>query len=186
MSAAALLVIDMQRDFVEPGAPAAVAGAPGCIAPINREAARVRDEGGTVVWVTRSYAADGSNVEPSRLESWRRDPFVVTGTPGEELDPRLAVAADDLRLVKPRFSSFFETDLDRELEAAGVEEILVAGVDLARCVRATVIDGLSLGYSVTVLAEATATRSPRAHAANLEDLEDLGSRVARATAGRAS
>jgi nicotinamidase-related amidase len=173
----ALICIDMQRDFVEPGAPAAVSGATACIAAVERAASALRQERGIVIWVTRSYEADGSNVEPSRLARWRSAPFVVAGSPGAELVPGLGAAPEDVAIVKPSYSAFFGTDLDGLLSGAGVEELVLCGVDLARCVRATAVDGLSRGYSVTVLADASATRSDAAKRSNLDDLGDLGAVV---------
>lgn len=169
----ALLVIDMQRDSVEPGAPAAVEGAVELIPAINAAARDIRAEGGLVAWITRSYLPDGSNVEASRLPQWREHPFIVAGTPGAEQVPELEVEEVDLRLVKPRFSSFFGTDLDAALRAADVTELVLAGVDLSRCVRATAVEGISLDYDVSVPADCTSTRSPEAKAANLADLADL-------------
>jgi nicotinamidase-related amidase len=141
-------------------------------------AARAVRERGIVVWVTRAYAPDGSNVEPSRLPNWALAPFVVAGSPGAEMVPGLGVAAEDFQLIKPSFSAFFCTDLDQVLSRAGIEEVVLCGVDLGRCVRASAVDALSLGYSVTVLADATSTRSQAAKTANLEDLADLGAVVA--------
>lgn len=179
-SAEAFVVVDMQVDFVAAGAPAAVTGAPAIVAHIDHEAQRVRSSGGIVVWVTRSYTQDGSNVEPARRAAWSRNPFVVSGTPGADLAPGLEALDGDLRLCKPRWSAFFATTLDAELRTRGVSRILVAGVDLSRCVRATVMDALSLDYDVRVLRDGVATRSTEALSANLEDLRDLGVEVVEA------
>jgi nicotinamidase-related amidase len=127
--------------------------------------------------VNRAYAPDGSNVERSRLAKWSAAPFVVAGTPGAAMVPGLGVEAEDTQIIKPSFSAFLKTDLDELLSQKGIEEVVLCGVDLARCVRATAADALSLGYAVTVLSDATATRSQAAKAANLEDLVDLGALV---------
>ena len=105
-------------------------------------------------------------------------PFVVSGTPGAAMVPGLGVEAGDIEIVKPSFSAFLGTDLDQVLSHKGIEQVVLCGVDLARCVRATAGDALSLGYQVTVLCDATATRSQAAKAANLEDLLDLGALIA--------
>jgi nicotinamidase-related amidase len=173
----ALLVVDMQVDFVRPGRPAAVAGAEACIAPIALAAQATRRSGGPVVWVSRGYAPDGSDVERSRRPDWLRAPFVVRGTEGADLVDGLGVEPEDLQVPKARWSAFFGTDLHRGLRERDVERVLVAGVDLARCVRATVSDAIGLDYLTAVLADGVATRSPQAKAANLDDLADLGAEI---------
>jgi nicotinamidase-related amidase len=176
VGAKALVCIDMQHDFVEPAAPAAVAEATSCVPAIARAAHAVRKHG-VAIWVNRAYAPDGSNVERSRLAKWSLAPFAVAGTPGAAMVPGLGVEDGDIEIIKPSFSAFLRTELHRVLSRKGIEEVVLCGVDLARCVRATAADALSLGYGVTVLSDATATRSQAAKAANLEDLVDLGAVV---------
>lgn len=173
-SSTAFVVIDMQYDFVTPGAPAAVPGAADCIAPVAGYARLVRAGGGTVVWVTRAYAADGSDVELSRRQRFLAVPFVVAGSPGAELVPGLDPQPGDLWQVKRRWSAFFGTPLAETLAGSGIDHVVLAGVDLSRCVRATVIDAVSLDFRTEVLVPGVATRSPEALAANLADLGDLG------------
>lgn len=173
----ALVVVDLQRDFVEAGRPAAVAGAPSCLAPIVAAADAVRGAGGTVVWVRREYAADGSDVERSRLERWRRAPFCVTGTSGADLAAGVIPHAGDLDVVKRRWSAFFGTPLASLLADRGVDRVVVAGVDLSRCVRATVVDAISHDFDAAIMAAGTSTRTPAAKRSNLEDLQDLGATV---------
>jgi nicotinamidase-related amidase len=170
----ALVVVDMQVDFVEPGRPGAVSGAPDCVAPIAAAAQAVRDAGGTVAWIRREYAADGSDVERSRLLSWQRAPFCVAGTDGIALIDGLVVQPGDIELVKSRWSAFFATDLAARLRQRRAQRVVIAGVDLARCVRATVMDAISHDFDVAVLAAGTSTRSPAALEANFSDLADIG------------
>jgi isochorismate hydrolase len=123
----AFVVIDMQRDFVVAGAPAAVDAAEACVGPIPRFAQRCRDGGGTVVWVTRAYASDGSDVERARRTRFLADPFVVAGTPGAELVNSLQPHPDDVAVVKPRWSAFFGTELDAMVAARGIDHVVIAG-----------------------------------------------------------
>jgi nicotinamidase-related amidase len=177
----AFVIIDMQHDFVVPGAPAAVPDAPACVEPISRFADACRSGDGTVVWVTRSYAADGSDVERSRRERFLRLPFVVDGTPGAELVDGLTPDPADLSVVKKRWSAFFGTALAETLEQRGIDRVVLAGVDLSRCVRATVMDAISLDLTTDVFVPGVATRTPEALNANLSDFEDLGVGLMRET-----
>lgn len=77
----ALLVIDMQKAFVEPGQPLCVAGAQKTVPELIRTVSYVREHGGRIVWIRREYEADGSDMEPFRREKmqtagtalWQRD-----------------------------------------------------------------------------------------------------------------
>jgi ureidoacrylate peracid hydrolase len=172
-SRTALLVIDMQNDFVESGAPRQVPGAAEIIPAVANAAERMRAKGDLIVWVCRAYSADGSNVEASRKPQFLRSPYAVAGTRGAELVEGLHISPEDLSLVTPSYSAFFRTDLDLKLRESGVSKVVGCGVDLSRCVRATLVEAVSLGYECSVLAPAVASRDDQALNSNLADLADL-------------
>ncbi len=172
-SRTALIVLDMQNDFVETEGPQAVPGASEIVPAIASASDRMREKGDLIVWVLRAYSADGSNVEAVRRPEFQRRPYVVSGTRGAELVSGLKPRPEDLTMVKPSFSAFFRTDLDLKLREAGVSKIVACGVDLSRCVRSTLVEAVSLGYECSVLAPAVASRSDQALNANLADLVDL-------------
>lgn len=172
-SRTALMVIDMQNDFVEEGAPRQVPGAREIVPAIASASERMRAQGDLIVWACRAYSADGSNVEAARRPQFSRSPYAVAGTRGAALVEGLQPHSEDLALVTPSYSAFFRTDLDLKLREAGVSKIVACGVDLARCVRATLVEAVSLGYECSVLAPAVASRDDQALNANLADLVDL-------------
>lgn len=172
-SRTALLVIHMQRDFVDSGAPRQVPGATEIVAPIAKAAERMRQQGDLIAWATRAYSADGSNVEAARRPQFMKQPYAVSGTRGAELVDGLEPAPEDLNLVTPSYSAFFRTDLDLKLREAGVSKIVGCGVDLSRGVRTTLVEAASLGYECSVLAPAVASRDDQALNQNLADLVDL-------------
>lgn len=172
-SRTALMVLDMQNDFVEPGAPRQVPGAMEIVPAIASAAERMRAQGDLIVWACRAHSADGSNVEAARKPQFVREPYAVAGTRGAELAEGLEPRAEDLSLVTPSYSAFFRTDLDLKLREAGVSKIVACGVDLSRCVRATLVEAVSLGYECSVLAPAVASRDDQALNSNLADLVDL-------------
>jgi len=172
-SRTALLVIDMQNDFVEPGSPRQVPGAKEIVPAIATAVGRMRAQGDLIVWACRTHSADGSNVEAARRPQFLKNPYAVSGTRGAEIVDGLEPSTEDLSLVKPSYSAFFRTDLDLKLREAGVSKIVGCGVDLSRCVRATLVEAVSLGYECTVLAPAVASRDDQALNANLADLADL-------------
>ncbi len=172
-SRTALLVLDMQNDFVEQGAPREVSGATEIIPAVASAAERMRLQGDLIVWAFRAHSADGSNVEAARKPLFMKRPYVVAGTRGAELVAGLEPAPEDLRVVTPSYSAFFRTDLDLKLREAGVSKIVGCGVDLSRAVRTTLVEAVSLGYECSVLAPAVACRNDEALNSNLADLVDL-------------
>ncbi len=126
-TAQALLIIDMQNDFVHPGTPVHVAGAAATVPVIRKLRESCRKHEIPVFHVIRSYSADGLTVERTRLADFRRTPFVVPGTLGAEIIKELTPEAGEKTVIKPRYSAFFQTSLDLMLKRLGVERVLVSG-----------------------------------------------------------
>ena len=87
-----------------------------------------------------------------------------------KFDPRLPITDDDLQLEKRHASSFHGTALDQWLTDRNVDSVVVTGLTTSGCVRATAVDGLQNNYRVVVPREACGDRDPKAHEANLYDL----------------
>lgn len=172
---AALIIIDMQNDFVLPGAPACVAGAQATVPSICKLLEIFRAGAGPVFHVTREYRADGSDVELTRLGDFRRGKaFVVPGTTGCEIVAELAPTTGEYRVIKQRFSGFMQTELDFMLRRLGVTRLVVCGTQYPNCVRATIFDALCLGYPVTNVIDATSAQTPEIADANVRDLRNVG------------
>ena len=178
---ATLVMIDMQRGFIDPGSALCVPGAAATVGACADALAAARRQGMAVVHVRRSYAADGSDVEPARHGTWLAGgrPLCAAGDDPSTLDcPDVLTPADGERvLVKPRYSAFFGTPLDAALRRAGVDTVVLTGTAMPNCVRSTAYDALSLDYNVAVVADATSSRTPEAQAANLADLAAAGAYV---------
>lgn len=171
----ALVIIDMQNDFVRPGAPACVAGARETIPRIRKLLDFFRAKGWPVFHVIREYRADGSDIEITRLEGFlngRR--YAVPGTRGCEIVKELTPAEGEYRIVKNRFSAFMKTELDFMLRRLGVTHLAVCGTQYPNCIRATIFDAVSHGYRVTSVTDATSAQTPEVAEANITDLENIG------------
>ena len=177
----ALLVIDMQNGFLSPRSPLFIAGAPATVPACARVIARCREKGVPVVFVTRAYAADGSNVEKPR-----RAAFLAGGRPlspvcGEEISaampPEFGSAPEDYHIVKPRYSAFFNTGLDALLRKLGVGHVILAGTTTPNCIRTSCYDAISLDYDVTVLRDCTSSATDEIQRGNLADMERAGARL---------
>lgn len=174
MSRTALLIIDMQHDFAVPGGACEVPGAHATIPVIRRVLTRFRDLAWPVVHVVREYRADGSDVELSRRDAFTRRPMVVPGTQGCRIAPGLEPEAGEYRIVKQRFSAFMATELDLVLRRLDVTRVVVTGTQLPFCLRTTLFDGLCLGYEMLLLTDASSSRTPAIHQANIQDIRDVG------------
>lgn len=173
----ALLIIDMQRDFVLPGGPLCVEGAAATVPVIAELLKFCRQTGDIAIFhIVREYDPSGIDLERSRREQFHGVPGAVRGTPGAEIVPELRPLPGEMVIAKPRFSAFFQTKLDLCLRRLGVDSLLIAGTQYPNCIRATVTDALSLDYRVTLLADCCSARTPEVAEANLTDLRNLGVR----------
>ena len=170
----ALLVIDMQNDFVLPDAVLCVRGALATVPAIAQACDWFRERGWPVIWVTREHAADGSDVEAMRVALMRRHPFLVPGTPGCELVAGLEPGAGDLHVVKRRWSAFLQTELDWILRRLGVASVAVAGTQIPNCLRATVYDAISYGYETVMLSDCCSAQSEEVAESNYRDMRNVG------------
>jgi nicotinamidase-related amidase len=173
----AVLVVDMQNDFVLAGGPLHVVGGAAVVADVKKAVEACRAYGAHVVWVVRQHDARGRDVELFR-EHLYPDGVVgstVKGSKGAELVDGLEPTEQDTILVKSRFSAFFATNLDLILRRLGITSVVVFGVQTPNCIRATAFDALALDYAkVAVLADATGAATPEVHEANLYDMRKVG------------
>ncbi len=161
----ALLVIDMQNDFVMPGSRLYNAGGRALIPAINRLAEAARVAGVPVVWVMQGH-------RPGQVDFGREGdvspPHCVEGTAGAALAEGLAPQPGDLTVVKRRYSGFFGTDLDQLLRCLDCDRVVLAGINTDGCVLATALDAHARDYGLTVVADATSAGHPPLQAAALE------------------
>jgi len=179
----ALLIIDMQNDFVLSGAPQYVNGAEKIIPKLKKVLGHFRSNSLPVFHVVREYRADGSDIEAFRLRGFlSRRGYCVPGTKGCEIVNELCPVAGEYRIVKNRFSGFMDTELDLILRRLGISKIVVCGLQYPNCIRATIFDGVSLGYEVTLVTDATGAKTEMIAKANIRDIHNIG--VTCITAGR--
>jgi nicotinamidase-related amidase len=171
----ALIIVDMQNDFVLPGAPACVAGAEATLPKIREAIAYWRQVSWPVVYLYREYRRNGSDIELTRLESFLKGKTIcLPGSEGAKIVDSIAPQPSDYQIMKNRFSGFMETELDFVLRRKKVQSIVVCGTQYPCCVRATLVDGLCYGYHTTCLTDATSAASEEVAQANIRDLKDMG------------
>lgn len=173
---AAFLLIDMQNGFIDAASPLCIAGAAATVPACARALAAARAHGLAVFHVRRAYAADGSDVEAVRWETWAEGGRPLSAADPASLDcpPELSPAPGEPVIMKPSWSAFFDTDLAATMRQQGIGTIVLAGTTTPNCVRSTAYDGLALGFNVAVLRDATSSRTPEVQEANLADMEAVG------------
>jgi nicotinamidase-related amidase len=171
----ALLIIDMQNDFVMSGSPVYVSGAYSTIDSIRILLDFYRTTGEPVFHVIREYRSDGSDIEITRYENFMKDcKVVVPNTNGSKIVEKLQPAEGEYVIIKNRFSAFMNTELDFMLRRLQISELTICGTQLPNCIRATAYDGISYGYHVTVIKDACSAATRQIAEANITDLQNVG------------
>ena len=179
MSKTALIIIDMQNDLAHPDGRAFIPDAAHRAPAIGMVLEAFRDAKQPVVHAVRTYRTDAWDVERFRVPYFQAGRgFNIEGSWGAQILDRLTPAEGEPVVVKQRFSAFAFTELDILLRRAGVTRIVVTGVNLPNCPRATMYDAVGLDYDVIAPADALATASEETRQANLIDLGAIGVRIA--------
>jgi nicotinamidase/pyrazinamidase len=160
---AALLVIDMVKDSLDPGKNLPITpSALRIIEPINRLAESFRSASRPVVFATDAFRREDF------IFTGKMKPYSLEGTPGAEVADELKQEEEDLWLPKPRFSAFFRTGLDEWLKTRGVTLCAVAGITTNFCVLTTAMDALCCGFKAVILEDCTAASTEAVHGQTLE------------------
>jgi len=162
----AIIVVDMINDFCKPGGKMVLPGYEVLVEPQLRVIEAARASGAPVVWVHDSHRP---NLRRDR-EFLKRTPHCEANTWGTEIIDDLGARADEIHIFKPRYSSFFQTDLDLVLKDMLVDQVVVFGVVTNICVRSTVHDAFFNGYEVVVPRDCCAATGPREQESSLYDI----------------
>jgi len=167
-STTALVIVDVQNDFADPGGGLAVAGGDGVVSPINREIGRAHAAGALVVltqdWhppATPHFAKDGgiwpvhcvadtwgAALHPA-LEQPMDAPSVRKGSNGED-------GYSGFTMRDPETGETTATELEGLLRERGIERVIVCGLATDYCVKATALDAARLGFSTALIGDAIA------------------------------
>jgi len=182
MENVALLVIDMQNDFVLDGKPMRVAGARAVIPNVQAVLAEFRKRNLPIFHIIRVHRPDGSDVELIRKERFRKQPFGIIGSHGAAIIDELAPLEGEYVLTKTRMSAFIGTELDLMLHNLGIMTVFIVGIQTPNCIRTTVFDAIAYNHPVVLVDDAVGASSEEVHRANVRDMENIGVRMVK-TAG---
>ena len=186
----ALVIIDMQRDFLEPGGFGAalgndVARLKAAVAPCREVLAAARGAGLLVIHTREGHRPDLSDAPPLKVE--RGDPamrigapgpmgrILVRGEPGHDIIPELYPVAGEPVIDKPGKGAFYQTDLELMLKNRSIETLLVCGVTTEVCVNTTVREANDRGFRCVVISDCCASYFP--------DFHDMGLKMIKAQGG---
>lgn len=139
----ALLVIDMIRDHLDPGALLEVPRARDIVPALKARLDEARAAGIPVVYVVDEHDADDPD-----LDAWGT--HAVKGSAGTEVWPELAPTAADIVVKKPSYSAFFQTELEAKLEELEVDTLVLTGCLTEIGIMATATDAMQRGFAVEV------------------------------------
>ncbi len=172
----ALIVTDMQKDFL-PGGTLAVPGGEELVPLLNRCIASFLERG-LPIFATRDWHPGGHCSFRERGGPWPR--HCVAGSFGAEFADNLSLPASTVVVSKATepdqeaYSAFDGTDLDRRLRAANARRLFIGGLTTDYCVRATAADALRLGFSAVLVRDAVRAIDSDAGRRAVAELEAQG------------
>lgn len=177
-SQAALLLIDMENGFVDPGGGHRIRGAEATFTACAQALEIAREKGIPVFFVKRIYRADGSDVEMTRYADWKSGGRACTpasqGPNSAQAPEALRPRRGDYTIIKPRWSAFFGTELDLILRRLAVRTVILAGTTTPNCVRTTCYDAIALEYCAVVLTDCCSSQTEEIQRVNLADMARIG------------
>lgn len=171
----AILVVDMQNDWVLPSSPVHVAGAYATMPAIAKFLDYGRANNWAVIYIYRIHRPSGIDAELFRRHFFiEGKPICISGTFGAAIPDAIAPKQGDIHIEKQRFSAFFQTDLDIVLRGLGAKNVYVTGTQYPNCIRSTAVDSMSLNYNTTVVTDCCSAATEEVANANIYDIRNMG------------
>lgn len=188
-AATALLVIDMQRDFIEPGGFGAALGNDvsrlGGIVPTVRRLLKVcRGAGLAIIHTREAHRPDLADCPPAKRnrgkpslrigEAGPMGRILVAGEPGAAIIDAVAPLPGEIVIDKPGKGAFYATALPELLRHRGISHLIFAGVTTEVCVQTTMREANDRGYECLLVEDATESYFPEFKRATLEMIRAQG------------
>ena len=189
LGSTALLMIDFQRDFVEPGGFGEQLGNDvsllrAAIPAAEKILAAARGAGMLVIHTREGHRPDLTDCPPTKLARGHLTTgigaegpmgrILVRGEVGHDIIPELAPRDDEPVVDKPGKGAFYATDLDTILHNHGIRSLIVCGVTTEVCVNTTVREANDRGYECLVVSDAVGSYFPEFQKAALDMIKAQG------------
>ena len=186
----ALVIIDMQRDFMEPGGFGETLGndvsqLARAVQPIAAVLSAARESGMLVVHTREGHLPDLSDAPPAKVERGAPskrigDPgpmgrILIRGEAGHDIIPELYPLDSEIVIDKPGKGAFYATELGDVLQRYGIENLLICGVTTEVCVNTTVREANDRGYECVVVEDCVGSYFP--------EFQEFGLRMIKAQGG---
>lgn len=185
----ALLIIDMQRDFLEPGGFGEMLGNDvsklrPAIAPTKQLLDAARTAGLLVIHTREGHAAHLKDLQHSKKirgqgsttigDEGPMGKILVRNEAGHDIIPELYPIAGEVIIDKPEKGAFYATDLEHILRQQNIHYLIVCGVTTEVCVNTTVREANDRGFECLVVSDATGSYFPEFHRIGLEMIKAQG------------
>lgn len=167
MQRPALIVIDMLNDFFAGWEPSS---RDHLVQSINELVGIIRRATLPVLWVRQEFEPDLSDAFPEMRDKGIH--INIKGTPGCQMLPVLDVRPGDTVIVKKRYSAFFGTSLDDELQRLQPDALILAGINTHACIRTTAIDAYQRDWAVVLAADCIDSYDREHHEVSLRYMRD--------------
>jgi nicotinamidase-related amidase len=186
----ALMVIDMQNDFISEGGFGDFLGndvslLENAIEPTRQVLQAAREAGLLVIFTREGHRPDLSNLHPTKAKRGKLDvgigdegpngPVLVEGEWGLDIVDELEPREDEPIIDKPGKGSFYATDLDLILRSNGIKNLIVTGVTTEVCIHTTVREANDRGYESLVLSDCVGSY--------FQEFQDVGLKMIKAQGG---
>lgn len=170
---AALVLIDVQRDFYADDAPLPIAGTAAAIPAMARLATEFRRRARPIVHAVRLYRPDGSNADVVRKQAIEQGArMAVPGSAGSQIAAELLPNAVDLEhelllsgelqqvgprehvMYKPRWGAFYQTNLEQHLRDTGSDTTVFAGCNFPNCPRTSIYEASERDFRIMLVSDA--------------------------------
>jgi nicotinamidase-related amidase len=189
-AATALIIIDMQRDFLDPRGYIAQSGVDvgilrAAIPNVRRLLEAARTAGVRVIHTREGHRPDLADLNPAKARRAERvgaiigshgplGRLLVRGHHGHAIIDELAPLPSEVVIDKPGFGAFYATDLELVLRAWGITALTLAGVTTDVCVHSTLREAIDRGFECQTVGDACAAADPGIHAAMLQCISGEG------------
>jgi len=163
----ALMVIDMQKFFLDPDSPTFTCGGIAILPNVKNLIDSFRRAGRPVIYTRHVHHPDGLD---AGIMGWWWDGMCIDGSPESAVHDDIAPLSNEKVIDKHRYSSFYNTDLETVLRCLGIEDLVVTGIMTNMCCESTARDAYYRDYRVFFPADGTGAINEEMHRASLLNL----------------